>query len=156
MTRSLRTRVNAALWATAAQAGFDSARVHAIAAQALGRPMAEGFGLSTCDAHELGLVLEAVRWKAGISFTPPRGRSRSQRPPRLPREGNVARIATVAQLEFARSLEEQLHISPKEAAGIALRAKLPAHPRTSADVSRYIQALLSIKDRRQRQAAQEA
>jgi hypothetical protein len=126
----------------------------------VGRILTPGFGLSTCDRDELVRCVGAIKREAGLpgeQSAKSMAQSAGRHAPRAMRSApNVIRLASLAQIQFARTLEEQLHINMDEAQGIIRKAKLPGHPRTSRDVSVYIQALLSIKQRRLRAASEEA
>ena len=147
--RSARLQALRALWALARQARLDGARVRELAAETLGRPMPEGFGLSTCDAQELGRVIEALKRAAGMPV--PQFQPTAREPPRrgrLPLRADGEPRASLEQYRLMRSLQEALHLSAEEFAGVARRATGKPHSVASGDISKIIEALKAIRRRR--------
>jgi hypothetical protein len=137
---------------TAKSAGWSTEGLYARASEVVGRTLAPGFGLTTCDEGELRLVLDDVRISAErrgpATERGPKTRGRARVP-------GVVRMASTRQLWKIESLREALHLSQDELAGIigqATRGRTRT-VRTSGDAHVTIEALLGVTERRQSQAA---
>ena len=174
--RDLRSRIIAAIWVIAKGAGMDSDRVHEIGSATLGRALVDGFGMTTCDSRELGRWLEATKVAAGVP--PARGQRsatrgqrsddrgqrsddrgqrseiRDQKRPRAqkPLRADGQARASLEQYRLMHALEEELHLSPEEFAGVARRATGKEHSSASKDIQKVIEGLKAIRSRRQRSA----
>lgn len=156
--KSLRTKLLAAIHACAHQHGIAKARLYELASGATGRILAPGFGLSTCSDVELGKIVENVKAAAGLPVGSRQSAGGSEQGPRgslptahcrLPTGSNVVRLASIAALQFLRSLVEQARLSEAECAGVFRKACGTAQPKTAAKVFRCTEAVKQIKGRRQ-------
>jgi hypothetical protein len=167
--RDLRSRIIAAIWVIAKGAGMDSDRVHEIGSATLGRALVDGFGMTTCDSRELGRWLEATKVAAGVP--PARGQRSATRGQRSDDRGQRSEVrdqkrpraqkplradgqarASLEQYRLMHALEEELHLSPEEFAGVARRATGKEHSSASKDIQKVIEGLKAIRARRQRSA----
>lgn len=167
--RDLRSRIIAAIWVTAKNHGMDSDRVHEIGSATLGRALVDGFGMTTCDSRELGRWLEATKVAAGVP--PARGQRSATRGQRSDDRGQRSEVrdqkrpraqkplradgqarASLEQYRLMHALEEELHLSPEEFAGVARRATGKEHSSASKDIQKVIEGLKAIRARRQRSA----
>ena len=167
--RDLRSRIIAAIWVIAKGAGMDSDRVHEIGSATLGRALVDGFGMTTCDSRELGRWLEATKVAAGVPAargqrsatrgqrSDDRGQRSEVRDQKRPRAQKPLRAdgqarASLEQYRLMHALEEELHLSPEEFAGVARRATGKEHSSASKDIQKVIEGLKAIRARRQRSA----
>jgi hypothetical protein len=149
--RMRRTRTIAKLWAMARQAGLDKAAVYELLSAAVGRRLQDGFGLTTCTDAEVAAGAQAVARAAGVPWATgrraaPARRGRPRAAAALRPDGELR--ASLPQLQFLRTLTQELHWSEAECHGHFRQACGRAIPQSARDFARCIEMATQVKARR--------
>lgn len=164
-------------WAIVRSGAIAEEDARGRAAAVVGRPMEPGFGLSTLSKVEWIRVVDDLKRAVGQEVGEHRsgpGRSgvRGYEGTRVREDGtggvrerpnartlvpsNVVRIASLDQHQLVRALQDEMHLSEDELAGIARQATGKTAPKTMLDLTKLLNALQAIRRRRMVAAANDA